>query len=283
MIFALLAALSVQTPGWIPSPGVATIGDTVRFTRSIVADPDVQPNVSPLARSSALEPLSSPVVAYSEGAVVIRYTVAFFETGNHAVAMPDIELTYPNGAVEHVAGDSARVEIRSVLPVGDSLPLPREAVNPLPIGQRTPVPLILLGTTALVGLIGWAYLRRKTLPRPAWGGTAAESHARAPIMQWVKAGESRAVVGALADRLRAAIEDALPDAARGLSTDKCIEVIQAGNMDWPNREIEDVLRSLDRARFAPAVPADVALLIDQVDELEEQLYNQNVPMDEEPE
>ena len=89
--------------------------------------------------------------------------------------------------------------------------------------------------------------------------------------KWIKAGESRAVVGALADRLRAAIEEVLPEAAWGLSTDKCIEVIRTNKIGWSYKEVEDVLRSLDRARFAPAVPTDVALLIDQVDDLIVQL------------
>lgn len=266
MIFALIAALTVQTPGWIPAPEVATVGDTVRLTRSIVASPDVSPNAPPLTSSSLIEPLAAPVVAYSEGAVVIRYTVAFFETGNHAIAMPDIELTYPDGTTEHVFGDSVRVDVRSVLPAGDSLPLPRDALDPFSVGRKTPTPLILLGTTVLLGLFAWAYMRRRTLPRPKWDAVS-ESAVEVPIMRWIKAGESRAVVGALADRLRAAIEDVLPEAARGLSTDRCIEVIRVNKIGWSCKEAEDVLRSLDRARFAPAVPTDVALLIDQVDDL----------------
>jgi hypothetical protein len=81
------------------------------------------------------------------------------------------------------------------------------------------------------------------------------------------AGESKAAVGVISDRFRDAIERKLPEAGRQLSTQECLAVIQGSRPDWPRRDIEEVLRALDRAQYAPAVPSDVALLVDQVEHL----------------
>ena len=274
-MLALLVILAFQTPVWTVSPSGVTVGDTVRVTRRIVADPDVRPSAPPLARSTAVEPLAPPVVAYSEGAVVIRYTLAFFETGRLVVAMPDIELLHANGTVEFISGDSVRVDIRTVLPSGDSLPAPIGFVSPIAIETRTITPLIILLAMTLLFLGIWVYQRSRIQPRPGWESATVDA-TELPIMEWIRAGESRAVVSALADRLRLAVEVALPDATRGLSTDKCIEVIRQSDLAGPGREVEDLLRSLDRARFAPAVPTDVALLVEQVDDVVALLSDQEI-------
>jgi hypothetical protein len=116
VITAFLAALSLQVPGWTISPGVATVGDTVHLTRRVVAEPGVQAVAQPLISSLAVEPLANPAVGYTEGAILVRYTVAFFEAGEQSLLMPDIELMYGDGRVETISGDTVLVRISSVLP-----------------------------------------------------------------------------------------------------------------------------------------------------------------------
>jgi hypothetical protein len=74
-------------------------------------------------------------------------------------------------------------------------------------------------------------------------------------------------VSAVTDRLRDRIEREIPEAGRQLSTEECIAVIDEQRREWPVREIEEALNALDRARFAPALPSDVVVLAEQVDEL----------------
>ncbi len=84
--------LLAQAPIWTVSPPLASVGDTVRLTRRVIAGPEVQSTALPLEPTETYTPLSPPIVAYSEGEIVVRYQLAFFETGDLAVEMPDLEL-----------------------------------------------------------------------------------------------------------------------------------------------------------------------------------------------
>jgi len=98
-----------------------------------------------------------------------------------------------------------------------------------------------------------------------------------PLQQWMMAGESKAVVGAVTDRLRHLIQSQLPAAGRHLSTKECLQVIRRDRPDWPRRDIEEALRSLDRAQYAPAAASDVALLVDQVEDLIASIDDDSTP------
>jgi hypothetical protein len=258
--------LMTQAPIWTVSPPAAFVGDTVRLTRRVSAEPDTRSTVLPLSATEAYIPLAAPIVAYSEGALVIRYQLAFFETGEQAVLMPDIELTYPDGRVHVVSGGTAWVHVGSVLPFIDSLPPPQPSLGPISRVERSLIPAISIVSVFVVLLVAWALWRRRTLPRPVWSGSTAEA-VEVPLQQWMIAGESKAVVGAVSDRLRDTIESVLPAAGRHLSTKEFIAVVEKSCPDWPRREIKEVMRSLDRAMYAPAVPSDLALLVDQVENL----------------
>ena len=266
MNFLAIVLLMTQTSVWTVSPSVASVGDTVRVTRRVSAGPEVRSTVLSLEPSEAFTPLSAPIVAYSEGDIVIRYQLAFFETGELAVAMPDIEIGYPDGRTSVVAGETAVVHVRSVLPADDNLPPPQPSLGPISRVQRSLTPAISMVGVILIFLAAWALWRRRTLPRPTWSGSTDQT-VEIPLQQWMMAGETKAVVAAVSDRLRNAIEDLLPAAGRQLSTQEFFELVTANRPDWPGREIEDTLRSLDRALYAPAVPSDLALLVDQVDDL----------------
>ncbi len=267
MTAAFLVVLTIQVSTWTVAPPVALVGDTVQLTRRIAAEPGVHPRIQPLASSLLIEPLAMPVVGYAEGAVLVRYTVAVFEAGEHAVELPDVELAFGDGRVERVFGDTAWVRISSVLPGdADSTLVPMPSVAPIDRAiTRTwlgAVPALVV----FVALVAWLLARRRVAPRPPWTGGGGRS-VYAPVEQWVRAGELRAVVSAVTDRLRDRIERDLPEAGRQLSTWECIETIEQRRPDWPVREIRDTLAALDRARFAPALPGDVVVLAEQVDEL----------------
>jgi hypothetical protein len=83
----------------------------------------------------------------------------------------------------------------------------------------------------------------------------------------VSTGEARAVAAVAADRLRERIARLVPEADRSLATEECLSVLDAKRPDWPLRDLADLLRGLDRARFAPAVQSEVAQLVRQVDEM----------------
>jgi len=206
------------------------------------------------------------MVGYAEGAVIIRFTVAFFMPGEHAFEMPDIELTHLDGRVEHVFGDTARVTISSVIASDDSLATPAswEAPFERPMTRPwiVPVPLAVV----LAVLAAWVAVRRRAGERPAWAGGQGRS-VYAPVERWIRAGEIRAAVSAVTDLLRDRIERAVPEAGRQLSTAECVTIVAAQRADWPVRDIAETLRALDRARFAPALPSDVVVLAEQVEEL----------------
>jgi hypothetical protein len=267
VIAVLLAVTTMQVSAWTVTPAVATVGDTVQLTRRIAAAPGVHPRAQPLVSSSLIEPLASPVVGYAEGAVLVRYTLAFFDSGVHALPMPDIELSFGDGRVERVFGDTARVSITSVLPADADAP-PNLAPSAAPIARQPRRPWVVmlpLGIVALL-LVAWSLLRRRVSQRPVWRSGGGRS-VYAPVEQWVRAGELRAVVSAVTDRLRDRIERDLPEAGRQLSTEECMAVVEEHRPDWPVRDIMGTLTALDRARFAPALPSDVVVLAEQVDEL----------------
>jgi hypothetical protein len=269
MVLLLLAALQLST--WAVSPGHVTVGDTVRLVRRVSAAPDVQARLRPLAATPALEPLTPPRAAYAEGDLTMLYTVALFEPGSHAIAMPPAELLYPDGRVETIPGDTARIEVASVLPADDTLSLePAPAAEALVRHPTRLVPLLVLFGVVVGAAATWGVARRRTRPRPGTGDPDVPP-AEPPIERWVAAGESRAVAAVTADGLRQHIAQLIPRAGRYLDTEECLRVLHNEVPEWPLRETGDLLRALERARFAPAVPSDVVELVEQADHLKERL------------
>ena len=201
-----LLLFMMQAQVWTVAPSFVTVGDTVRVTRRVSAPPDVRSAVLPLAPTDDYVPLSSPIVAYSEGDVVVRYVLAFFDTGVHPVVMPDLELSFGDGSVDVVPGDTAWVTVSSVLPSEGDMPPPKASLGPFARSERNLTPAILIAAVLLVSLVIWALLRRRTTERPLWSGSAQQP-IEVPLQQWIMAGESKAAVGVVYDRLRDAIEN----------------------------------------------------------------------------
>ena len=74
-----------------------------------------------------------------------------------------------------------------------------------------------------------------------------------------------------ADRFRAALMRAAPEAERSLDTEQVIALLERSRSDWPLRDVADVLRTLNRACFAPAVPADVLEVVERAERLAAEL------------
>ncbi len=271
-MISFAVVLAAQASVWSVSPSAPTVGDTVRLTRLITAGLGVESQVDQLKIAPTIQLLAEPTVGYSEGSVVVSYILAFFEPGSWTIAMPDVELVTPDGAVEHVLGDTAHVIVRSVLPTADSLYDPKPSLGPLVQPSERPQALAFAVLMTLGAIVTWLILRRRSSSRPTFGSAVTET-AEAPLLEWARAGESRAVVAAAADRLRYRIADLLPDAGRELTTEECVGIAESLRPDWPVREISETLSALDRARFAAAIPGEVLELAERAQLLGDSLVN----------
>lgn len=264
-VFSLLIAVA-QVSVWNVTPASVTVGDTVTLSLRVAAPAGIEIHADALAASEKLEPLSVPVVRHIGRAIVVEYKVAFFEPGRHGIAMPEMQFVHQDGSVQRVPGDSAWVDVVSVLPDQDTVPPPRPSLGPIARKRTRPEIAVLLVVCVIASVTIWGITRRRVRERPRWKSRAGR-RIDAPVVQWLSAGEYRAVVSAVTDRLRESIAAALPRAGRQLSLRECLEVIEREQPGWPVDEIAGVLQSLDRARFAPVVSSDIKELVEQADEL----------------
>ena len=263
-MLALLLLLFQAPSSWTVTPLGATVGDTIRLTRRVAATPDVRARLLPLGQAGALEPLSPPQWFYSEGDLSILYVVSLFEPGRHGIPMPDVELVYADGRAETLAGDTAWIDVLSLLPSEDSAVAPMPSRGPIARPPTSLGPVVALVAAALLGTIIWALIRWRPVRRPT-PRRLASVVADPPIEQWVAAGEPRAVAAVAADRLRRAIAEWLPEAGRHLHTEECIRVVLVQRQGDVGRQVADVLRALERARFSPAASADVLDVVDSAE------------------
>ncbi len=255
MIATLLSlTLAVQGTGWQATPTHPTVGDTVLLERSVPVPAGAVLRLAPLEGSAILEPLGPPEATHLEGRVRIRYVAAPFAPGNHSVQMPSAELIYPDGRTEIILGGAAALNVISVLPSGipaeprwSSPPIPRRPVNVVP-------PVILVGSI-LILLALWVWWRRRVGPRP--DPETEDVQPAVPVDQWLAAGEVRAVAAVLAEQLRERIAGEVPAAGRALDTEECMAELARLKPDWPLRDLGELLRELDRARFAPLRSGDL--------------------------
>lgn len=263
MIAGVVLLLHIQ---WAVAPATVRVGDTVRVERALSVATGVVTDPTPLDASVTLEPLGPPRAVVEEGRLRVSYRVALFTVGRRAIPMPDIELHHPDGDVSTVFGDTAWVDVARVLPAGDTLPAPRPSLGPVARPPVSPFPAALLVSAVLAVTLGWGVARRRVRPRPARAWIAAES-ADPPVHRWMGAGELRAVASTTTDRLRARIAEQVPAAGRHLDTHACLAVLERERPEWPLRELGGVLQALERARFAPAVPGDVVVLVDDAESM----------------
>jgi hypothetical protein len=261
-LFLPILVVLAQTGGWTASPSAVAVGDTVRIARRTPAVPDVTVRLEPLAASEILQPLAPPRWSYAEGIVDVTYTLAMFQPGLHEVAMPAIDLVYPNGRIETLPGGTAMIEVVSVLPAEEADAEPKPSLAPIPRVRRSLVPPILLPLAA-VGLTAIVLVhRRRRRPRPTPPASLGEN-VHPPIESWIAAGESRAVATIVALDLRHSTAEAVPEAGEHLGSAERYEAILEGTGEASARDLVAVLRSLERARFSPAAPADIHEVVDE--------------------
>jgi hypothetical protein len=275
VIALLIAVLAAQgeAAAWIVRPALPTVGDTIRLERLVPAPPGVLGRARALQGSELVEALRAPEIVPADGGLVVRYTLALFAPGRHALPMPALELVYPDGTVELVLGDTAEVEVASVIPDSVARPLPRPSLAPIPRVPRRPAVGVGLLAGVSAALVLWSALRRRA-GRPAEAarvGAAAAPPRPLPLMHWLALGERRAVASLAADRVRRRLEAVAPAAGRGLGLEECLAAAAQERPALPLQELEAVLTALDRARFAPLTADDAAELVDRTDVLLEQL------------
>ncbi len=122
---ATLLLLLLQSSAWTISPSAVTVGDTVYLTRRFETTPDVWARLHPLEATVGMEPLIPPRWRYAEGELTVTYAIALFASGRRSIALPDIELVHADGGVQTIVGDTARINVVTVLPAGDSALAPR--------------------------------------------------------------------------------------------------------------------------------------------------------------
>ena len=249
---------------WSVAPTPSTIGDTVVLEREIaVADPTASLRLAPIEGSLLVEPLAGPEAITASDGFIVRYVVALFETGDHTIPMPDIELVYPTGRLETRVGGEAFVTVLSVLPQGESLPAPRASREPIPrnVLRTAPAILLVMGVVALT--VGWGLVRRRSRLRPVWAGVGKGGEDASPVSRWIAAGEPRAVATVTTHEVRVRVQQYVPEAEPSLDLEDWLHTVEAHRPDWPLRELSEVMQALERASFAPAIPSDVIALTDE--------------------
>jgi hypothetical protein len=268
VIRLLAAVVALQGGGWTVRPPAPTVGDTVWIERVVPAPVGAVGRPRLLPGDDLVEPLRAPEVTAAAGGLVVRYTVAFFAPGRHAISMPALEVVHPDGEVELVLGDTALADVRAVLT--DTAGPPRDARAPLGRLPRRAWPVATLTGGVLALLAAWAWRRWRRGPAPPLP-PAEESPTEVPLMRWLAAGERRAVATLAMLRVRTRLESVVPEASRGLVLAECLVVTAAARPDWSMRELTDVLTALERARFAPLAADDLTELVDRADVLLERL------------
>lgn len=255
----VVVLLLLQASAWTARPESITVGDTVMLEHRFAVQPGAHASLVPLDGTDAVEPLRPPALVTGDGVLAVRYTVAVFRPGRIPILMPPVELQYADGRAITIRGDTAWVRVRSVLPRQDTLPDPQPSLAPFARRRRRVWPVVLCTTIAVVAIAGWGVRHRWVGPRPAWAVPTRDG-VSVPAARWAAAGEPRAVAAVAADGLRDRIAAVLPSASRHLGVRQCLEIVARERPHWPVRELDDVLRALERARFAPAVSDDVLAL-----------------------
>lgn len=258
-----LLLVAVQASTWTVAPAQPTVGDTVAIRRRVSVTAGTGARVIPLESNRLLTPLAPPRWSVAEGTLEVVYVVALFEVGRHAITMPDVELIDADGRREVVLGGSAVVDVTSVLADPETAE-PRPSLGPLAQHPTSPIPVVIAVLIVLAGLSLWVGVRRRTSPRPGPLGVEGADVAP-PLDAWVAGGESRAVASVVASRLRDALARLIPEAGRHLHAGECIRVIEERSLGEVGRELTDVIRALERARFSPAAPADVLEVVDNAE------------------
>ncbi len=264
-LMLLVHMLVAQSGVWRVSPETVTVGDTITITAEFTVPPENDLKAPSFESSDLFQLLEMPELSARGNTVMVTYRMAFFVQGEHTITLPALEVLDRSGSSDSIAAGSVTVHVASVLPAGDSLPEPKGSRSPIARPVRKPEPLVAFMMAALALTAGWGVLRRRkrTIPAPV----AVREVVKPDLASWIASGEPRAVASVVAERLREFLAGVDPGLDRSLSTEECIAVLEQTDADLPVRELTGLLRTLDRARFAPAVASEVEELVRRVDEV----------------
>jgi hypothetical protein len=172
-----------------------TVGDTLWAARRLTVPAGVALRPRPARVAGPVEPLGAPEVQLVEGEVVVRYPLVAWEPGRHTVTLPGAILVRDDGWSDTLPDWTAVLEVASVLPAGprDSLPV-QPAVGVVPRSGRSPLPVLLLGSLAILALapLHWAWRRRGP---SVLAPTSRPALPSPPLLaNWADRGELRAAI-----------------------------------------------------------------------------------------
>ncbi|HET7423657.1 MAG TPA: hypothetical protein VFJ92_08855 [Gemmatimonadales bacterium] len=249
-----------------------TVGDTVWVIRTVELPAGRTVRPADWRPDDPVELLGPPRVVTRGGSADIAYPVVIWQTGPRTLEVPGPLLLAPNGGVDSLPPAQVTLQVASVLPaVPDSALRPQPRADFVPLSDRSPlVPLVLVTLAILLLLPLHWWWRRRGRPRPRPLAKLVDP-ARPPLERWADDGETRAVAAATSVRLRAVIAGGADGATPALDTDALLDYLRAHRPDWPLRELAELLRSLDQARFGVDPSADPVGLARQAAELEPRL------------
>jgi hypothetical protein len=225
------------------------VGDTVWIRRALTVPAGMSVRPRPLAASGVLEPLGPPEVTSSGREIQIRYPVVFWRPGTHRIDMPAVIVVRSDGFSDTLAGGTASIEVRSVLPPGakpDSLK-PAPPAEAVARSTPSPIPLTLLVVLAALVLIPlhWWWRKRGPTP-PAIAGPVFAPPDPKDIAEWVEAGELHAAADAYARLLE-------PRAAKSADPALTVLLSRLGEARYGAVERDELLALCrDAARTAEA-------------------------------
>jgi hypothetical protein len=179
--------------------GAVTVGDTLWIERAIppVGSAIIRPQ--PWNVGAIGQQLGPAEVRAGSSGTMVRYALVLWYPGEHTLTMPGPVLVKRDGSSDTLAASSVRIRVTSVLPSGarrTAIP-PKPARNPVPLADRSFVPLVAL---TLGVLLAWAvaallWRRRGPLPPVPPSRPPAQSfHDPAALTRWADAGEHRAAL-----------------------------------------------------------------------------------------
>jgi hypothetical protein len=252
--------------------GVSTVGDTIWIALRVDLPSGRTLRAADWEAADPVQLLGPPRITQGAGNAVVSYPVAVWRPGTHTVQIPGPLLLAADGAVDSLPGETLTLTVASVLPrpATDTTLRPQPRAEFVPRPSTTPVPLpvlLLLAALILVPLHSW--WRRRGKPAP--GSVAEPAVPAPPLERWASAGESRAVAAVAMARLRLAMAERLPDARPALDTESVLHHVAEHRPDWPLAQLAEVLRELDRARFAVGAAPDALALSGRAADLERRL------------
>jgi hypothetical protein len=237
--------------GWILLQAtVPTVGDTIWLTRTIPVRPGYVVRAADWEPADPVELLGRARVVVTGDSAEISYPVVIWRPGKHLVEVPGPLLLGAGGIVDSLAGQRVQLLVRSVLPAvaAETLPPPQPRAGLVPRQEVSVVPLVVLWTLGVVGLLPLhLWWRRRGKPMPPL--TLARDLPEPPLPRWADDGELRAVANVAAARLRSTIAQRVAAAHPGLDTERLLAELAAVRPQWPLEELGGLLRALDDARF----------------------------------